>query len=111
MTEDKSKLGGILRYRFIAMGASGLLIVVGIILFFVLGFNTGIDFGSGYSERIQIAPVGFTVSYSGTDNAVLSVNNRTLELTIRSSDGVAVTSFTEDVFTIIYLTLRKSKMY
>lgn len=98
MTEDKSKLGGILRYRFIAMGASGLLIVVGIILFFVLGFNTGIDFGSGYSERIQIAPVGFTVSYPGTDNAVLSVNNRTLELTIRSSDGVAVTSFTEDVY-------------
>lgn len=98
MTEDKSKLGGILRYRFIAMGASGLLIVVGIILFFVLGFNTGIDFGSGYSERIQIAPVGFTVSYPETDNAVLSVNNRTLELTIRSSDGVAVTSFTEDVY-------------
>ena len=45
----------VLRYRYIAMGASGLLIAVGIVLFFVLGFNAGIDFASGYSERFQIA--------------------------------------------------------
>ena len=87
MTEDKSKLGGILRYRFIAMGASGLLIVVGIILFFVLGFNTGIDFGSGYSERIQIAPVGFTVRYEGEGTAVLSVSDGVIGFTRRSAAG------------------------
>ena len=77
----------VLQYRAVAMGASGLFILAGIVLFFVLGFNTGIDFGSGYSERIQIAPVGFTVSYEGEGSAVLSVSDGVIGFTRRSAAG------------------------
>ncbi len=95
MSGNTSKPSGILRYRFAAIIASSLFIAVGIVLFFVLGFNTGIDFGSGFSERIQIAPVGFVASYDGKGEATLSVSGRTLELTIRTDSGVDVTSFDE----------------
>ena len=78
----------VLRYRYIAMGASGLLIAVGIVLFFVLGFNAGIDFASGYSERFQIAPLGFTATYSGPGSAVLSVSDGSLALTLRTPEGM-----------------------
>lgn len=78
----------VLRYRYIAMGTSGLLIAVGIVLFFVLGFNAGIDFASGYSERFQIAPLGFTATYSGPGSAVLSVSDGSLALTLRTPEGI-----------------------
>ncbi len=77
----------VLEYRFAAMGASLLFIAAGIVIFFALGFNTGIDFGSGYSERVSIAPVGFTVSYSGDETAVLSADNGVLMLTLRGPEG------------------------
>ena len=88
----------ILRYRFIAMGASGLFILIGIILFFVKGFNTGIDFGSGFSERVSIAPVGFTASYSGDGSAVLSVENGVLTLTLRDPSGVDTVAFDPEAY-------------
>lgn len=83
----------VLRWRYLAMAASGIFILVGIVLFFVLGFNTGIDFGSGYSERVQIAPLGFTVTYTGPESAVLSVEDGFLVLTLRGSEGVRSFSF------------------
>ena len=83
----------VLRWRFAAMGVSALLIITGIVLFFAIGFNTGIDFGSGYSERIQIAPVGFTARYEGDGSAVLSVSDGVLVLTKRSSAGVETYEF------------------
>lgn len=83
----------ILRWRYLAMAISGLFILSGIVLFFVLGFNTGIDFGSGYSERVQIAPLGFTAAYDGTENAVLSVEDDTLVLTLRGVEGVQSIAF------------------
>ena len=86
--EEMKKPFDILRYRHVAMGASGLFILAGVILFFVLGFNTGIDFGAGYSERVSIAPAGLSVSYSGEGTAVLSVDSRVLSLTIRTPEGV-----------------------
>ena len=91
--EEMKKPFDVLRYRFIAMGASALFILAGIIAFFALGFNTGIDFGSGYSERVSIAPVGFTVSYTGDKTAVLSVDNGTLALTMRGPEGVEEYTF------------------
>lgn len=66
---------------------SSLFIVVGIILFIVLGFNAGIDFSSGYSERITIAPLGMTVSYNGDGSAKLTLSGNTLSLEIYTKDG------------------------
>lgn len=93
MEEKMRKPFDILRWRFLAMGVSGAFIAVGIVLFFVLGFNAGIDFGSGYSERVQIAPLGFTASYDGDGSAVLSVSDGVLHLTKRSAEGVERVAF------------------
>ena len=64
----------VLKYKKIAFLFSILFIVAGVIAFIVCGgFNKGIDFGSGYSETFQVAPLGFTVSYTGKRGATLSV--------------------------------------
>jgi len=83
----------VVKYRYITLIPSILIILAGLVLFFVRGFNKGIDFEAGLSERIQIAPVGMYVSYDGSDDAVLSVDANTLRLTIRNDKGAAVTSF------------------
>lgn len=84
----------VIKYRFVSFGASMLFIVAGIVAAFVFkGFNAGIDFGSGYSEKIQVAPVGLYVSYDGTENYVLDVVSGTLELEKRDSGGVYSVSF------------------
>ena len=52
----------VLKYKKYAFLFSVLFIVAGVIVFIVAGgFNKGIDFGSGYSETFQIAPLGFSV--------------------------------------------------
>ena len=79
----------VVKHRLKAFIISGLFIVAGLVAFFIRGgFNTGIDFGSGFSEKIQISPVGLRVSYSGDSRALLSVDGGVLTLQIRSSDGV-----------------------
>ena len=82
-----------LKYRYIAMACSAIFIIAGIIMFFVAGFVTGIDFGSGYSEEIKVSPLGFSASYTGDKTAVLSVESGILTLTLRSPEGVETVSF------------------
>ena len=57
------------------------------------GFNLGVDFESGLSQRIQIAPVGLEVTYSGNKDAVLSISGSALSLEVRGDEGVSTTSF------------------
>ena len=83
----------VLKFKVPALIFSSLFIVAGIIVFILLGFNAGIDFGSGYSESVQIAPLGLTVSYEGSESAVLSVSGTTLTLTFRSASGVEEKDF------------------
>ena len=84
----------ILKYRKISFIASSAFILLGVIAFVVFGgFNTGIDFGAGFSERVQVAPAGLSVSYSGSDNVVLGVSGNTLELIVRNSSGVSTYSY------------------
>ena len=94
MEEKEMKRIDILKYRKISMLASSLFILLGLVAMLVFGgFNLGIDFGSGYSERVQIAPVGMYVSYEGEDSAVLSVNSNSLELQLKSAEGVSSFSY------------------
>ncbi len=85
----------VLKYKYWAFGASLLFIIVGVVFFIVFkGFNTGIDFGSGFAERVQIAPCGLAVGYSGEEQRILAIGNgNTLELQRRNSDGVEITRF------------------
>lgn len=88
----------VLKFKVPALIFSSLFIVAGIIVFILLGFNAGIDFGSGYSESVQIAPLGLTVSYEGSESAVLSVSGTTLTLTFRSASGVEEKDFPSSLY-------------
>lgn len=84
----------VLKYSRLCYILSLSFILVGIVFFIIFGgFNKGIDFGSGFSEQIQIAPLGLEVSYSGDKSAILSISNNTLVLQLRDSYGVDETVF------------------
>ena len=58
------KIYPITKFRFIASGVSILLLLVGLISYMALGgFNLGIDFQSGFSQRVQIAPAAVSFTY------------------------------------------------
>ena len=98
MEEKQMKDIDVLKFKVPALIFSSLFIVAGIIVFILLGFNAGIDFGSGYSESVQIAPLGLTVSYEGSESAVLSVSGTTLTLTFRSASGVEEKDFPSSLY-------------
>ena len=98
MEEKQMKDIDVLKFKVPALIFSSLFIVAGIIVFILLGFNAGIDFGSGYSESVQIAPLGLTVSYEGSESAVLSVSGTTLTLTFRSASGVEEKEFPSSLY-------------
>ena len=84
----------VIRYRWFAWVLAIVLLLVGGVSFIVNGgFNLGVDFESGLSQRIQVAPVGLTVSYSGSEDAVLSISGSALTLEVRGSEGVSVKTF------------------
>ena len=98
MEEKQMKDIDVMKFKVPALIFSSLFIVAGIIVFILLGFNAGIDFGSGYSESVQIAPLGLTVSYEGSESAVLSVSGTTLTLTFRSASGVEEKEFPSSLY-------------
>lgn len=92
----------IIKNRYISIAISLVLLLVGIVCFFLFdGFNKGIDFESGLSEQIQIAPVGLKLSYVGDDDLTLSVSANHLVLTKRGVSGVKVTEFSETAYPLV----------
>ncbi|MBO5769698.1 MAG: protein translocase subunit SecF [Spirochaetales bacterium] len=88
----------ILKYRKISIIASSAFILLGVVAFIVFGFNTGIDFGAGFSERVQIVPVGIKVSYSGQNAATLSISSGTLVFQERSASGLVSNTYSSDLY-------------
>jgi len=84
----------VIKTRFIALTVSIVLLVIGLVsLILNSGFNTGIDFESGLSQRIQIAPVGLELTYSGNQDVEVSVNNGNLIVEERGDTGVVTTTY------------------
>ena len=84
----------VIKVRKISVTISAILLIIGFASFFVnKGFNKGIDFESGLSEKIQVAPVGLEVTYNGDDDATLSVSNGDLVLETRGTNGVQEQTF------------------
>ncbi len=81
------KIYPISKFRFYVVAFSALLLIVGIVFFFVMGFNLSIDFQSGFSQRVQIAPTALSVTYDGTDTVTLNVSGGTLTLVKRDLSG------------------------
>ncbi|MFA6935025.1 MAG: protein translocase subunit SecF, partial [Sphaerochaetaceae bacterium] len=83
----------VVRSRWLIVGFSALLILLSAALLFIKGFNLGIDFESGLSQRVQVAPSGLKVSFEGSQGAKLSVSDGHLVLEIRDSGGVKASTF------------------
>ncbi|WP_319757532.1 protein translocase subunit SecF [uncultured Sphaerochaeta sp.] len=84
----------VIKLRWYAWALAVVLLLAGGISFAVLGgFNLGVDFESGLSQRIQIAPIGLEVTYAGNKDAVLAVSGSGLSLEVRGDEGVSSTNF------------------
>lgn len=84
----------VIKLRWYSWALAGVLLLAGAISLVAFGgFNLGVDFESGLSQRIQIAPVGLEVTYSGNKDAVLSISGSALSLEVRGDEGVSTTSF------------------
>ncbi len=84
----------VIKYRWFSWILAIVLLLVGGVSFVVNGgFNLGVDFESGLSQRIQVAPVGLTVTYAGSEDAVLSISGSALTLEVRGAEGVLVKTF------------------
>ena len=84
----------VIKLRWYSWALAGVLLLAGVISLVAFGgFNLGVDFESGLSQRIQVAPVGLEVTYSGNKDAVLSISGSALSLEVRGDEGVSTTSF------------------
>jgi preprotein translocase subunit SecF len=83
----------IIKLRWISWALAVLLIAAGVATFVGFGgFNLGVDFESGLSQRIRVAPVGLEVSYDGTKDMILSISSSAVSVESRGDEGVEVTS-------------------
>jgi preprotein translocase subunit SecF len=78
------------KLRFIMFAVSAILILAGIYgTVSQGGFNLGIDFQAGLNQRVQVAPVGMTLTYTGDQDAVISVENQNFIVEVRGETGVS----------------------
>ena len=82
------------KLRYI-MFAVSIVVILGGLVSTVLqdGFNLGIDFQAGLTQRVQVAPVGFSVSYDGVDDVTINVENENMVTEVRSEEGVETYTF------------------
>ncbi|MGB4585539.1 MAG: protein translocase subunit SecF [Rectinemataceae bacterium] len=65
---------------------SGVLILVGLVAYFSMGFNLGVDFQAGINQTVQLALPVATVSYEGKGNAELRVSDSALTLVFSGAE-------------------------
>ena len=70
------------RYFIPTAIVSIIIIVVGVMGFFQMGFNLGIDFQPGLLQEIQFAPTAFRMTYNGPGNANVSVTQSQIDINI-----------------------------
>ncbi len=76
------------KIRFIMFAVSAVLIIAGIVGTIAMGgWNLGIDFQSGLSQRIQIAPVAMEVSYIGDEEVRFNILNGEAGIDVFTNDG------------------------
>ncbi len=65
---------------------SCVLIIGGLVGYFMNGFNLGVDFQAGLMQEIQLAPTAFQMTYSGGGVASVSIGKTKLDIVISGSD-------------------------
>ncbi|GHV84456.1 protein-export membrane protein SecF [Spirochaetia bacterium] len=78
------------RFFIPAVIFSTALIIAGISGYVKRGFNMGIDFQAGLIQEVQLVPRAFSLNYDGPGNAVITLNNTSLTITV---SGVGVQGF------------------
>ncbi len=80
----------VIKLRWFTLSLSIILLAAGDLSMVLFGgFNLGVDFESGLSQRIQIAPTGLEVAYDGDLDTVLSISANALTVEQRGEGGVA----------------------
>jgi preprotein translocase subunit SecF len=99
------------KYKTLTLSLSLLLILAGIIgMIAIGGFNLGIDFQAGLSQRVQIGEQALSVSYEGENDAALDIASGEAVLTLRGASGVETHRFDQDEYTIGALALALSEI-
>jgi len=89
------KIYPITKFRFVSVVVSVLLLLVGLVSYVAFGgFNLGIDFQSGFSQRVQIAPSALSLAYEGNDSVTLNVTGGVVTLISRDASGSRYNEFT-----------------
>lgn len=57
------------------------------------GFNLGIDYQAGLSQRVQVAPVAFTVAYNGVGDVSFDMSGSDLTVELRDDEGVTAYTY------------------
>ena len=70
------------RYFVPAAIVSILLTVSGVVGYFLMGFNLGVDFQAGLIQEIQFAPTAFNLTYNGPGNASNSLSRTAVDIVI-----------------------------
>lgn len=79
----------VIKFRWFTLSLSIILLAAGVLSVVLFGgFNLGVDFESGLSQRIQIAPTGLQVTYDGDLDTVLSISATALTVEQRGEGGV-----------------------
>ncbi|NLZ76948.1 MAG: protein translocase subunit SecF [Spirochaetales bacterium] len=80
----------VIKLRWATLALTIILLAAGVASFVIFGgFNLGVDFESGLSQRIQIAPTGLEITYDGDLDTVLSISANALTVEQRGEGGVA----------------------
>ncbi|MDR3124150.1 MAG: protein translocase subunit SecF [Treponema sp.] len=70
---------------------SVVVIVAGLVAYFLNGFNLGVDFRAGLIQEVQFAPAAISVTYKGRGSASLSMDRNGLYIVISGSGVEAAT--------------------
>jgi preprotein translocase subunit SecF len=70
------------KYFVPAAVVSILLTVSGVVGYFLMGFNLGVDFQAGLIQEIQFAPSAFNLTYNGPGNASIAFTRTAIDIVI-----------------------------
>jgi preprotein translocase subunit SecF len=73
------------KFFFPAAVFSCALIIFGVTGYLIKGFALGVDFQAGLIQEVQFSPTAFSLSWSGTSNAILSFDRSGLYIVVSGS--------------------------
>lgn len=84
-----NKIINFTRLRYYMFALSIIVILGGVIgIIANNGFNLGIDFQAGLSQRVQVAPAGLSLTYTGPNDVTLNVEGGVITVEVRDANGI-----------------------